>query len=103
MAIASISSWRTPPERRREFLSRIAEARRFHERHGGRVRVWNNAVAGDDVGVVEYWIEHEDWEAYGRFTAALASDPEYQAWFAGFTGERPSGHVVATRLAHTID
>ena len=103
MAIASISSWRVQPARRSEFIRALADARRFHEKYGGRVRIWNNSVAGETVGIVEYWIEHDDFEAYGRFSASLASDREYEQWFAKFTGDTASGHVISTRLMQTID
>ena len=102
MAVASISSWRAHPGRRLEFLERIGGARKFHERHGGRVRIWNHSVAGESVGTIDYWIEHDDFEAYGRFSAALAGDPVYQEWFRAFTEDDPSGTVIATRLLHDI-
>lgn len=102
MAVATISSWKPTPGRRKEFIERLAGARKFHEKYGGRVRIWNHNVAGDSVGTIEYWIEHADYEAYGRFSEALANDPEYHQWFHAFTEEDPSGRVVATRLVQDL-
>lgn len=102
MAIASISSWRADPSRRGEFIRRLLEARPFHQKYSGRVRIWNHAVAGDTVGTIEYWIEHDDFEAYGRFSAALAKDPAYQEFFRLLTEVDPCGHVIGTRLVHDI-
>ena len=102
MAVASISSWKAAPGRRKEFIERLSQARKFHEKYGGRVRIWNHSVAGDDVGTIDYWIEHADFEAYGRFYAALANDTENKQWFQKFTEDDPSGRVVATRLMQDI-
>ena len=103
MAVASISSWKVSPAGRSEFVRALSEARKFHEKYGGRVRVWNNSVAGDAVGIVEYWIEHDDFEAYGRFSAALATDREYEQWYLRFTGENATGYVVSTRLMLSVE
>ncbi len=103
MAIATISSWKANPARRGEFIRRLLEARPFHHKYGGRVRIWNHSVAGDTVGTIEYWIEHDDFEAYGKFAAALAKDDAYQAFFQQLTEVDPCGHVIGTRIVHDID
>jgi hypothetical protein len=102
MRVATVSSWKADPARRTEFIRRLLEASAFHHKYGGRTRVWNQAIAGDTVGTIEYWIEHDDFEAYARFSAALARDAEYQELFRKLTEVDPCGHVIGTRLMHQI-
>jgi hypothetical protein len=102
VVVATVSSWSILPGRRAEFAKQLKFARERHEKHGGTVRIWNNAIAGDGVGVVEYWIEHASMDAYGRFSSALELDEEYQNWFAQFTGAHALARVTSTRLLHVL-
>ena len=52
VVVATVSSWSILPGRRAEFAKQLEFARERHEKYGGTVRVWNNVIAGDAVGVV---------------------------------------------------
>jgi len=103
MSVASISSWKIGPGRRGKFIDLLATARRFHERHGGNVRSSNNSVAADSADIVEYWIEHDDFQAYRRFPQPLAEDAVYKPWSGEITGPNGTAHVIGARHLRSVE
>jgi hypothetical protein len=90
MAVATVHSFRIKPGRLQDVLSVVSEARKIHERLGGRVRVWQPAIGGE-AGSVAYVIEHDDMTAYGAFTDKLLSDSEWQALTQRVQGDTNPG------------
>ena len=103
MAVAQVAQFRIVPGRNEEFTKNVAAAKKMHERHGGRVRVWTALAAGPNTGIVSYVIEHDDLAAYADFAAKLTADPEWVEFVAKTLGRAdPSGTFQGTTLANEI-
>ena len=103
VAVAQVAQFRIIQGKNQEFNANVAEAKKIHERHGGRVRVWQATAAGPNTGLVSYVIEHDDLAAYASFAAKLAADSEWLA-FAGKTlqSANPTGALISATLATEI-
>ncbi len=96
MAVATVSIWRPNPGRFQDFLGAVTQARKIHERLGGKVRVWQTAFGGQP-NTLGYVIEHADWTAFGTFGQKLESDSEWQQLGANFQAD-PSGKLVQSSV-----
>jgi len=102
VAVALITNWRVNPGRNQEFLGLVGEAKKIHGRLGGRVRVWQAAVAGENSGNIGYVVEHDDLVAYANFTQKLQADPEWQAFLAKAFVANPTGTLLSTSLVNEL-
>ncbi len=98
MAVVSVHTFRVKAGRLQEFLTLCAEARKIHERMGGRVRIWQPAFGGE-AATIGYTIEHDDMTAYGTFTDKLQSESDWQALIQRMgTNTDPSVEPVSSAL-----
>ena len=96
MAVATVAIWRPIPGRFQDFVARVAQARKIHERLGGKVRVWQTQFGGTPM-TLGYVIEHHDWVGFGKFGAAMESDSEWQQLTADYLAD-PSGELVQSSV-----
>ena len=96
MAVSSVVIWRPKDGKRKEFLARLAEIKKIHERVGARVRVRLTAVGGQP-GTVVYIADHDDWEKFGQFRHSLDSDAEWQKFLASAQAN-PLAEMVQTSV-----
>ena len=94
MAVATVTTFQIRPGRNQEFMAQVAEARKLHERLGGRVRVWLATFAGPNAGQAIYVIEHADLAAYAGFSQKMEADPGWQAFAAKVFSADPTGALV---------
>jgi hypothetical protein len=98
MAVVTVHTWRIHPGRLQEVLRNVSEARKIHERLGGRVRMWQTALGGEANSVV-YVIEHESMSAYGAFTDKLMADNGWQSFLQRIMeSEAPGAEHVSSSL-----
>lgn len=99
MAVALVTQFQINPGRNLEFMSLVSEAKKVHERLGGKVRVWTASVAGPNTGNVSYVIEHANLAAYAAFTDKLLADTEWQAFVVKAFSTNPTSRVLGSTLA----
>ncbi len=103
MAVVQAIQFRIVQGKTQEFMANVAEARKIQEGLGGRVRVWQAAIAGPNSGVVTYTIEHDDLAAFAAFTDKLQADSEWQAFAAKtMLSANPTGNLLSVALATEI-
>ncbi len=95
MAVINVTTWRIRPGRIQEFVTNASEARKIHERLGGRVRIWQ-AVAGGEPNTIGYGIEHDDLTSYGTFSDKLVADSEWQAFILRIQSQTDPGAELAS-------
>ena len=98
MAVATVHTWRIHPGRLQDVLGNVSEARKVHERLGGRVRVWEAAIGGEP-GSLTYVIEHDSMTAYGTFTDKLLTDTGWQSFLQRILGGGdPGAELLSSSL-----
>jgi hypothetical protein len=103
VAVATVTQWRITQGRRQDFLAASQQAKKIHERLGGRVHLWGATLAGPNSALASYVIEHDDFQSYARFTEKLAADAEWQAFFATTVNHPdPVATLVSNSLATEI-
>lgn len=98
MAVITVARWQVNPGRQQEFMALVGEAKRIHERLGGKVRVWNVTLAGPDSNTISYSVEHKDMTAFGSFTDKLAVDAEWLALGAKAMTPNPTARLLSQSL-----
>ena len=99
MKVASIHTWKVRPGRYADFMGILAEGQKIIERTGGSFRTWVPLAGGQEPNQLSVVIEHDDIEAYGKFTKKLQADPEYLALIARIQGDRdPAADYVSNAL-----
>ncbi len=96
MAVASIGIWRPVPGRSQDFFAAVAQARKIHERLGGKVRIWQTQFGGTPM-TFGYVIEHADWNKFGQFGAKLETDTEWQQLTTDYLAN-PSAELVQSSV-----
>ena len=102
MAAIQVVNWRVRPGRKQEFAALVAEAKAFHERLGGRVRVFQATFAGENANNFTYVIEHVDMSALGKFAEELQTESEWQALIAKAFTTDPTGTLLSNSIANAI-
>jgi hypothetical protein len=97
MTIVSMNVWQPGPGRAADFAAGVSAAKKIHERLGARVTVWQTVVGGTP-NTVAYTTEFDDMTAFGTFADKLATDEEWQAFWAAATS---STDAIAT-LVDTV-
>lgn len=102
MPVISVHTYRIKPGRLQEILGNVGEARKIHERLGGRVRTWQPMVGGEPA-TFSYVVEYDDMAAYGNFANKLLSDTEWQSFVQRFAtntdpGVEPISNALLTDL-----
>ena len=80
MSILQTTQGRVIPGRTAEFLKLAGEAKKIHERLGGRATLINWSSAGSSTGTFGYGLVSPDFPAWGRFADAVSGDAEWLAW-----------------------
>jgi hypothetical protein len=103
MAVAQVFQFRIIQGKAQEFNANVAEAKKIQERLGGRVRVWQATLAGQNTGLVSYVVEHNDMAAFASFSEKIGADAEWQAFAARtLLGTNPTGTLLSAVLANEI-
>jgi hypothetical protein len=103
MAVISVNIWRVRPGRLQEVLGYVGEARKIHERLGGRVRTWQPIIGGEP-NTFSYVIEYEDIAAYGNFTNKVLADGEWQSFLQRLVGNTdPGAELVSSSLLQPLE
>lgn len=103
VAVAQVAQFRIVQGKNQEFNANVATAKKIHERHGARVRVWQGVFAGENTGLVSYVIEHNDLAAYASFAQKLAADSEWLEFAAKtLQSGNPTGTFLSAVLANEI-
>ncbi len=103
MAVISVHIWRVKPGRLQEVLGYVAEARKIHERLGGRVRTWQPIIGGEP-DTFSYVVQFEDIAAYGNFSSKLLADGEWQSFMQRVVGNAdPSAELVSSSLLQPLE
>jgi hypothetical protein len=82
-------------------LERIARSKAITEKHGGKVRSLQS-IASDPFGLTASVVYYENFTAWGKAGAALAADPEWQAFGAEIRGAQASSDFLRTMLMRVI-
>lgn len=61
-----------------KLLALVAESAAIWRKHGAEVTVWT--VSTGEIGNMVFATRFDSYEAYGKCTDAVISDPDYQAW-----------------------
>ena len=101
MAVATVATFQVLPGKNQQFQALIAEAKKHHERLGGRVRIWTATIAGENSNNVLYVIEHDDIVAFANFTEKTNADSEWQAFIAKALADPSSTWVSSSLLNET--
>ena len=97
MAVASVVTWKINPARAVDFVAKVGQAKKIHERLGGQVEVWQNQIGGEPMTAI-YVVRHESMSAFAAFSDAMAADTEWQEfWLRTLAGE-PSATMVSSGL-----
>ena len=81
-------------------MGNVAQAKKIHERLGGKVRVSQTLFGGQPATVV-YVIEHQDMTAFAKFTDNLNTDTGWQEfWMSALAN--PSGDWLQNSLLQEI-
>ena len=102
MAVATVTTFEIRPGRNEEFNKQVAEAKKLHERLGGRVRVWAATLAGPNAGQVIYVIEHNDLAAFASFSQKMQADSAWLAFAAKVFTADPTGTMVGGSLVTEV-
>jgi hypothetical protein len=94
MTVVSTHVWLPSPGRADEFTAAVSVAKKIHERLGARVAVWSTTIGGVPDSVA-YTTEFDDMTSFGTFADKLATDEEWQAFWAAATS---STDAIATLL-----
>lgn len=98
MTVATVTGFQINPGRNQDFMSLVAEAKKIHERLGGKVRVWTATAAGPNTGNVTYVIEYANLAGYAAFSEKLQADKEWQAFAAKAFSANPTSRVLGMSL-----
>lgn len=101
-AVRTASRFRVTPGKNQEFQSQVAEAKGIISRLGGRVRVWQATIAGENTGQVAVVVEHDDIVAYANFQQKLTADAGWLALIAK-VGANPTATPVGMSLATELE
>lgn len=82
MAVSTVHTWRANPGKAAAFMAGVVQAKKIHERLGGRVRVVQTVLGGQPMSI-GYVTAFDDMNAYAAFTAALEADKEWQEFWLG--------------------
>ncbi len=102
MSVVQITNWRITAGRNVDFLALVSEAKKIHERLGGRVRVRQATFAGENAGRVAYVIEHDDMMALASFGQKMQADSEWQAFVTKAFGPNPSATLMSNAIATDV-
>lgn len=103
MAVAQVFQFRIIQGKAQEFNANVAEAKKIQERLGGRVRVWQATMAGQNTRLVSYVVEHDNMAAFASFSDKIAADSEWTAFAAKtLLGGNPTGNLLSAVLANEI-
>ena len=80
MSILQTTQWRVTPGRGADFIALAGEAKKIHERLGGRATLINWTNAGSSTGTFSYGLLFPDFATWGRFADAAAADAEWLAF-----------------------
>ena len=82
-------------------LDRIRQSKTITERHGAKVRALQ-AVASEPFGLFAVVVYNRNFTEAGKSQAALAADPEWQAYIAEILGKDASADFLRTTLLRVI-
>lgn len=103
MTVATVTAWRVAPGRNADFMELAAKGKAIQESHGGRVRLFQAALAGEATGTISFVIEHDDLAAYSAFTASLEADADWLALFATAFGADSPATMVSHSLVNELE
>lgn len=87
--------------RMQDSLERIQRWKALTEKHGGKARAMQ-AVASDPFGVTATVAYYDNFAHWGKVGAALAADPEWQAFTAEIRGPNASADFLRTSLLRVV-
>jgi len=100
MKVVSVFTWKIAPGRLPEALGMAETAGKIHERLGARPQTFVPLVGGDPSTLL-YSLEHDDIEAYGKFSKKLLADVEWNTLFKAMNAaiqENPGSELISTQL-----
>lgn len=100
MAVASISTWRPRDGKLNAFMENITQAKKIHERLGGKVRVWQTLFGGQTM-TLGYVIEHNDMAEFAKFSDKMAADTEWQEFWMNALAN-PSADFLQNSLVQEV-
>ncbi len=83
--VAEVRLWDPLPGRGAETMAAAVEAKAIQEKLGAEVQIGN-----DQHGNMHYSLIFEDWEAWGKFQAAMDDSKEWAEWFQKFAADPPA-------------
>jgi hypothetical protein len=103
MAVATVVTWKVEPRRAADFVAKVVQAKKIHERLGAAsVNVYQNQIGGEPNTAI-YVVGHEDMAAFARFSDAMAADSEWQEfWLNAIAEPQPVATMVSTALISEI-
>ncbi len=87
--------------RMQDSLERIKRWKALTEKHGGKARAMQ-AVASDPFGVTATVAYYDNFSQWGKVGAAMAADPEWQAFTAEIRGASASADFLRTTLLRVV-
>ena len=61
-----------------KLMALVAESAAIWRKHGADITVWT--VSSGEIGNMVFSARYDSYEAYGKCSDAVFSDPDYQAW-----------------------
>ena len=81
-AVLRYFTWDAAPGKQAEMMKLMREAVPLWERHGAKVRIFNNLLSGADATTVSFIAEYQNMAAFAAASESLVADPENQAFQA---------------------
>lgn len=100
MRVVSVFTWKIAQGRLSEALGMAETAGKIHERLGARVQTLVPLMGGNPNTLL-YTLEHDDIEAYGKFSKKLNADSEWNTLFKAMQDaiqENPGTELISTQL-----
>jgi len=101
MAVFSIHTWRPVAGRAADLLGNMTRAGEIFTSMGGAPSIWQT-ISGGDAGTLTFSVGYGDQIAYGQTMAKLASNAEWQAFWADALSD-PSGVNVENYVLSDLD
>jgi hypothetical protein len=103
MAVIQTTLWDAAAGRTAEAVAHMAQAKRIHQRLGGKVRALQIQLGGTTAQRLVYSLHYENMSAYASMGAALAADSEWIMFQQTVLGSpSPSATLVSNALSREI-
>jgi hypothetical protein len=103
VAYATVTQWKANPGRAAELLEGARAAAKVHQRLGGRVRMFQSQLSGQQAGILNFMVEFDDMASLATWWEQLAVDTEYVAVLNKYINvPNPVGTMLSNSLFREV-